>query len=182
MLSQIEQRLGRIFVEENAALSRLDTIFSGLSSKYKMNYANIIGMLKKRQSLLSIPASIFNNQLSPLENVVLYLNVRLRFSQTQITNILRRDYTTIWTTLEHASKKISKAVYGGILKVREKEEILIPIRIFANRKLSILESLSIYIKNQFSLSYHQIALLLGKNDRTIWTVVNRGRRKFKKGN
>ncbi len=180
MLSQIEQRLGRIFVEENAALSRLDTIFSGLSSKYKMNYANIIEMLKKRQSLLSIPASIFNNQLSPLENVALYLNVRLRFSQTQIANILKRDHTTIWTTLEHASRKISKSMYEEMLK--EQEKILIPIKIFSNRKLSILESLSIYVKNKFGLSYHQIALLLGKNDRTIWTVVNRGRRKLGKIN
>jgi hypothetical protein len=53
----------------------------------------------------------------------------------------------------------------------------VPINIFKDRKLSILERLSSYVKDNYELSYHQIALALGKNDRTIWTVVNRAKKK-----
>ena len=175
---QQERRFGRVFLEENEALDRLDTIFSELSMKYGIDYNNIMQLLKRRQNYVSIPASVFNNPLSPLENVVLYLNLHLRLSQTEISNLLNRDHTTIWTTLENARKKIKESKYNELIAKLD-EKILIPVSVFSNRKLSILESLSIYIKEKYDMNYHQIALILGKNDRTIWTVVNRGRKKIK---
>ena len=182
MLSQIreqqERKFGRIFLEENTALNRLDTIFKEISSKYAMDYNNILQLLKKRQNYVTIPASMFNNSLSPLENVVLYLYVKFGFSQTEIATLLNRDHTTIWTTLENAMKKSKIQKYNELIAALEQEEILVPVQVFADRKLSILESLSIYIKDRFEMSYHQIALMLGKNDRTIWTVVDRARRKI----
>ena len=62
--------------------------------------------------------------------------------------------------------------------MKNEEDILIPIKIFSNRKLSVLENLTIYVMNRFNMKYHDIALLLGKDDRTIWTVVNRARKKL----
>ena len=184
MISQIreerEKRLGRIYFEESTSLAKLGGLFSKLSSDYNMDYGNIAAILKKRQSYASIPASIFNNVLSPLENVVLYLSVRYRFNQTKIAEILCRDHTTIWTTLENAQQKINRLKYTGMIdKLPDSEKILVPVKIFSDRKLSILEDISMYMKDRFNMSYHEIAIVLGKNDRTIWTVVNRGWRKIK---
>jgi len=177
MLEQIrlqqERKLGRVYVEENSSLNRLDSIFSQLSSKYDMDYDNLLQILKRRQSYVSVPASIFNNALSPLENVVLYLSRKLCLSQTEIANILNRDHTTIWTTLQNAKKKMKSKEYEG-----KESDILVPIHIFADGKLSVLESLSVYIKERFGLSYHEIAAMLGKDDRTIWTVVKRAKEKL----
>lgn len=183
MLSQIreqrERKLGKITLEDGKALSRLDFIFSELSSKYDLDTNNLMQLLKKRQRYISIPAEIFKSSLSPLENVVMYLGVQLQLNQTQISNVLNRDHTTIWTTLLNAKNKIKEVEYKEFISHIPEENILVPISVFANRKLSILESLSIYIKDKFELNYHQIALILGRNDRTVWTVVNRARKKLK---
>ena len=51
-----------------------------------------------------------------------------------------------------------------------KENILIPISIFKNS--SPLESLVKYLKENIGLSLHEIASLLKRDERTIWTTYN----------
>ena len=53
----------------------------------------------------------------------------------------------------------------------------IPSHIFKNRKLKVLEALVKYLKEERQLSYHEIAVLLNRNDRTIWTVYSRVKKK-----
>lgn len=180
MLTQ-ERQLGKVFVEENLALSRLNALLEQVSVKYNMNYQNIFELLKRRDNYASIPASLFNNKLGPLENVVYYLHLKFNLTQTEIAKLLQRDHTTIWTTLENAERKIGKQNYSKFIfnVAQKKDDILIPLSTFSDRKLSVLEHLSIYLKDICNLNYHQIALVTGKDDRTIWTVVNRGRKKLK---
>ena len=64
--------------------------------------------------------------------------------------------------------------------MKEEEIILIPSNIFKNRSLSILEALVEYLKEKRSLTYHEIAELLERDDRTIWTVYNRAKKKVQK--
>ena len=170
-----EKRFGRVFIEEGRSLRRLGAILSTISEKYSMDEDKMANIISKRAKYASIPVDVFNNSLSPLENVVLYMHLKLGLSQARIAEMLARDHTTIWTTLENALKKADRRKYGD-MDVGDKR-IAVPISIFANRQLSILENLSIYIKDRFKLSYHEIALLLGKNDRTIWTVVSRAKKK-----
>lgn len=59
-------------------------------------------------------------------------------------------------------------------------DILIPSSIFKDRKLKVLEILVEWLKDEKNLSYHEIAVLLNRNDRTIWTVYNRAKKKRKK--
>lgn len=56
----------------------------------------------------------------------------------------------------------------------------IPIEIFQDRSLAVLEVLVRYMKDELGLSYAEIAVLLNRDDRTIWTVYNRGKKKAKK--
>ena len=58
----------------------------------------------------------------------------------------------------------------------------IPSDIFRDRSLSVLEIMVEYLKEQKGLSYHEIAQLLNRDDRTIWTVYNRVKKKRSKIN
>ncbi|GAF99559.1 unnamed protein product, partial [marine sediment metagenome] len=53
----------------------------------------------------------------------------------------------------------------------------IPSYIFKDRTLSVLEAIVKYLKEERMLSYHEIAVLLKRDDRTIWTVYNRVKKK-----
>jgi hypothetical protein len=58
----------------------------------------------------------------------------------------------------------------------------LPVSIIAERKMSVLESLVFHLKKKYSLSYHDISLLLRRDERTIWTVYQRALKKIKQSN
>ena len=60
-----------------------------------------------------------------------------------------------------------------------KAEINIPLSIFDDRRLGVLESLVSYLRDNLSLKNSEIARLLNRDDRTIWTVYNRVQKKIK---
>ena len=62
------------------------------------------------------------------------------------------------------------------------EELEIPTDIFQDRTLSVLEALSEYLHESLNMTYHEIAVLLNRDDRTIWTCCNRARIKRKSAN
>jgi len=55
--------------------------------------------------------------------------------------------------------------------------IKIPSRILRDRTLSILEAIVEYLREERGLTFHQIAVLLNRDDRTIWTVYRRAKEK-----
>jgi hypothetical protein len=57
------------------------------------------------------------------------------------------------------------------------KEVMIPSSIFLDRNISVLEVLVRYLKEQKKLKYHEIAVLLNRDDRTIWTCYNRALKK-----
>ncbi|MBI2109821.1 sigma-70 region 4 domain-containing protein [Candidatus Woesearchaeota archaeon] len=65
-------------------------------------------------------------------------------------------------------------------KIHENETVNIPSSIFKDRRLKVLEVLVEYMKENLNLSYKEIAVLLNRNERTIWTVYNRAKKKLKK--
>lgn len=56
-------------------------------------------------------------------------------------------------------------------------EVSLSSSIFRDRMLSVLEVLVEYLKDKKELSYHEIAVLLNRDDRTIWTVYSRVKKK-----
>ncbi len=180
MLNQIreqrERMFGRIFVEENLKLNKLDKIFSLLSRRYNVDYNTIADLIQTRENYINVPVELFNNTLTPLENIVFFLDEIHSLSQTEISKLLKRNHTTVWITLNKAFKKMSRAKFRKLIDKINKD-INVPVEIFANRKLSSLEAISTYMKDNMELRYNEIAKLLGKDDRTIWTVVNRAKKK-----
>ncbi|MDP4012450.1 MAG: hypothetical protein Q8R00_02485, partial [Candidatus Nanoarchaeia archaeon] len=51
----------------------------------------------------------------------------------------------------------------------KQEHETVPISVFNNKELSALETICKYLKENKHYNYHEIAQLLNRNDRTIWT-------------
>ena len=126
--------------------------------------------LKKKPEDLLIPLNIFEQRpLTILESLVLYLRDKEQLKFLQISKLLNR-----------ARRNIKKAYANANLKKTEEAKVsakAVPVSIFSNTKLSPTESLVSHLKEKLSLTYHEIAVLLSRNDRTIWTVYSRSRKK-----
>ena len=61
----------------------------------------------------------------------------------------------------------------------EKEEIEIPLSIFQNKKLSALEAIVKYMKEELNLRIVEIAEMISRNNRTIWATYNNSKEKMK---
>jgi len=55
--------------------------------------------------------------------------------------------------------------------------VSIPVSIFKEPRLSPFEAIVKYLKEGKKLTYHQIGILLNRDERNIWTVYNRARKK-----
>ena len=120
---------------------------------------------------ISIPAGVFDNDtLSSLEAIVKYLKEDLKLKLSKIAKLLNRSIKTIWTTYQNASKKMPSS-FGSIPR-----NISIPLSIFANRSFSTLENLVGYLKD-LDYSNHEVGVMLHLNDRTIWTVFDKVKKK-----
>jgi hypothetical protein len=53
------------------------------------------------------------------------------------------------------------------------EFINFPTYIFKDRKVAVLEIVVEYLKDKHKLTYHEIAKILNRDDRTIWTAYHR---------
>ncbi len=118
-----------------------------------------------------IPIEVFIRTVAPLEAVCKYLRENKKLTLRAIATLLKRDVRTVGGTYLRAMKKEKK-------KFLIKESILtIPIDVIKNRKLSVLENTVKYLREHHMLTLHQIAVLLHRDDRTMWTVYARSQRK-----
>ena len=53
----------------------------------------------------------------------------------------------------------------------------VPSFVFRDRSVAVLECLVEYMKDVKGLTFHEIAMMLNRNDRTIWTVYRRAKLK-----
>ena len=71
----------------------------------------------------------------------------------------------------NAKKKLGEMIVND-------NNITIPVSIFSSRTFSVLETIVLYLKTNYVMSFNQIATILGKNYRTIWTVYQRSMKKL----
>ncbi|MFT4304247.1 MAG: hypothetical protein ACMXYG_06795 [Candidatus Woesearchaeota archaeon] len=70
--------------------------------------------------------------------------------------------------------------YSEILEVLHKDEgICIPISALNDRRLGMLEASVIYLKERKRMNYREIGILLNRDERTIWTSYNKGKKKLR---
>jgi len=156
--------------DSKTAYDVLLPLIQHFKEEYKLTKDDLVSIYQGIEEI-KVPLSIFSGKLSPLEALVKYLkeNIGLRFNE--IASKLNRDDRSIWSTYHQAKSK------GKVIFRLRRNEILIPISIFKNRSLSILENLVVYLKKELNVSVKKISLLVNKNLSTIWTVYNRSKKK-----
>jgi len=127
-----------------------------------------MSVLRDEPQEAKIPVSIFNKDLSSLEAIVKYLR-DLGWSNRKVALTLKRSPQNTWITYKHATKK-----HAEKLTVKASEHDL-PLSIFENTRLSVLETIATHLKK--TLDYSEIAELLHRDKKTIITVVNRAKKK-----
>jgi len=126
--------------------------------------------LIKTKAELIIPATIFSKKLGVLESLIKYMKENLNMKYKEIANELKRDQRTIWTAYKKAIEKQKE-------QIKPKEtDIMLPISIFKDERLTILESIILYLKSK-ELKYSEIAKLLDRDQRNIWTIYSRTKKK-----
>lgn len=116
-----------------------------------------------------IPLSIFHSSLSPLQATVLYLREHLNYKNKDIASLLNRSSQVIWSTYNNARKQDVSLTIDHSQKI--------PFRPCIRDNLTILEGIVCYLRDERNLRYSEIASLLNRNERTIWTVYRRARQK-----
>lgn len=120
---------------------------------------------------IHIPVGIFANDiLGSLEAIVKYLKEELKLRFSKIGKLLNRSNKTIWATYHNAVRKMPSS-FGAISK-----EITIPVSALSNRSFSTLESIVSFIKD-LDYSNHEVAQMLHLDDRTIWAVWDKVKKK-----
>lgn len=172
---------GRLTEEEiDLMLSSVDKteffekLIHELKYKHLATDKEIVDMFSSKPSEKSydLPVSIFNNkELSALETITKYLKENLELRYTDIAKLLNRDQRTIWVTYNNSKKKRQDS-----LNV-EQSEYVVPLSIFSDRNLSVLENLVSYLKDNYNLRYVEIAGLLNRDERNVWGVYNKAKKK-----
>jgi len=152
-----------------------DEEFTGLRELYnrlKLKYekTDILSLLEKDE--IFIPASIFNKELTSLEAITKFLFENKKLTLKRISLLLNRTNRNIWNLYNKSRKKFPS-------KLVVQESTLIPISILRNLDFTSLENIVCFLKEKLELSYHEIAMLLHRDDRTIWTVYDRVKKKRK---
>ena len=165
---------------ESSVLNESLEIIEQIAKKHKLDIKQVIDLMENKDKYIYLPIGIFRSKLGPLEAVVRYMKDILKYNFSQIAKLLSRDETTIWTSYNNSLEKGKiildvEMAYPHI----KKSDLIVPLSIFSERSISILEALCLYLKQNFNLNYREIGLLLERNERTIWTVISRASKKLK---
>jgi len=159
--------------DTDAAECLLEYADSGINEDIELKYD--ISPEVKQESLQNeffVPIGIFNNEsLSALEAISKFLKEEKGLRYCEIAGILNRDDRTIWGAHNIAKKKMGDkfACYNS--------NLAIPLTCFEDRMFGALESIVKYLREEKQMRYCKIASLLNRDDRTIWTVYSRVRKK-----
>ena len=137
---------------------------------------DLISMYAGSETLISenlIPVGVFAEDLSPSESLCKYLKENADINYKKIAALLNRDERSIWTSYNRSLTKMQEKFSDTIFSGR----ILVPISVFSNRNLSILESLVLYLRKNTDLTNYGIAKLLNKTPSMIYTIYDRAVKK-----
>lgn len=144
-----------------------------IQRKYNLNDIETYDLIsKKKYSRESIPICIFSEHtLSSFEAIVKFLRENCYLNFREIGELLNRSKFTIAAsyrsaTIKHPSKYIIFST-----------DYDIPTEFISSRKYSVLESIVLFLKQKHNLRYKEISDLLQLNQRTVWTVYQRAKKK-----
>ena len=163
IIKLIENKLN-IRIEDLAVLNKK------LKEDYNLSIDKILSNAETSSSEIKIPVEIFKEKIGASEALCKYLKENLNRKYTEIAKLINRDQRSIWVTYKNAKAKKKE-------RIRIKSKNLIPLEIFSNRKLSILEALIIYLKEK-GLRNIEISNMINKDPRNVYTFYSRAAKKI----
>ena len=159
--------------KERAVKRLLDTAGAALSglSELGVRPEEVWRVLEKRKQEAGIPVSIFNTRLGALESIVKYMREELALDYCSIARMLSRGEGPIGVTYRRAKRK-----HAGRLDVSADD--VVPFSVLCGGRLSVLEGISYHLAKQ-GHDWHDIARIMCRHDKTIWTVLDRAKRKMR---
>jgi len=148
--------------ERQKLVSTISNLVSTLSETEKKE---VLQQILSQKNV--IPVSIFSSELPGLSALALYYKKYQKKSVKEISTLLKRDKSTIYTTLSRIKETTLKTT----------SQLHIPVSIFQDRKYSVLESLVFYLRHERNMKLVDIAKLLNKAPSTIKTVYWRHKKK-----
>lgn len=115
---------------------------------------------------LTIPATIFACEASPLKALVTYLQRHASLEIASIARHLGRSYRTVWGARGSCDRPLKRTRYR------------IPLEAYGTREFSILETTVLYLKTTYRLSLSTIAEVVERNPSTVWTAWHRAQQKL----
>ena len=168
LLIRLTEELRENYSKEKEMM--INQLIKAIREEYKVSQAEILNLIRKE---IEVPIEAFSKELGGLEAIVKYMKENLNMSYHLIAQYLSRDERTIWTAYKKATEKQKEPK-----KIKE-TDIVLPISIFENKYLTILESIIIYLKEK-GFKFSEIAELLERDQRNIWTTYAKAKKKCSK--
>ena len=152
-------------------LRQLKEAYALLRKDHHLSPEDILRQLE--ESEIGIPVTAFSKELSGLETITKYLKENQRLELKLIAQKLNRSYRTIWGAYHTTTHKHPSSLAPSPTPYQ------IPLSLFSQRKLSVLETITHHLKIHYKLRYSEIDRLLHRDPRTIRTTEHKAEGKIK---
>ena len=140
------------------------------SELQKLSKQDLIRLILQTQPTEAIPVTAFTTTCSPLESICRYLSEHNK-RVSEIAKLLNRKQSSISEALKNSKQKRFNP---------KKTQTFIALSAFTENQFSILESIVFSLRRQ-GMKFSQIAQLLERDPKTIWTVHSRAKMKLALG-
>jgi len=155
----------------NADLQALKAIISAVAQKHQIPFEEIISLLKEKTEVnnhLFFPSSIVRyTQLGVLQAVCKYLKEEQSMTYHEIGQLLKRDDRVVWATYNNAIKKVPTKL------LLSDQNVMLPLSILTDKNKGPLQSIVAFLKDARGMRFSDIAKLLDRDNRVVWTVYHR---------
>ncbi|KHO45159.1 MAG: hypothetical protein QS99_C0017G0043 [archaeon GW2011_AR4] len=158
-----EQKLKELLLSEvsdkRRLLHQLERVLSDLRKD----------VYKEKQEVI-VPLAVFSiRELPPLQALATFLHENKGLKYSAIAPLVGRDQRNIAAACKSARDRWQR-------RLPDASPIMIPLSALAPSSLPLLEAIVVHLKDTLGMNYHDIAIALARDDRTVWTAYNRSQK------
>ena len=154
----------------------LEVLDEKLAEKYGVGLDEVLATIRAKKSRgaeeVKVPIDIFRQETGAAESLCKYLKENKGLNFSEIARAINRDPRTVWINYTNAVRKVSD-------RIETSSKVLVSTKIFRDRNLSISEALVYYLRSR-GMKNAEVARMLGKDPRNVWTLYSRAVRKLGK--
>lgn len=145
----------------------LDEAARSLAKRYGADPRVVLRELVAAARIM-VPLEAFSPELTPLENVILYLRDVRELPLAQIARVVGRDPRSVGIAYHRAKRKMPHArPFAG------ESVYAFPVDLLRDHRLSVAEHVVTHVRMRYRLPIADIARLLHRDPRTVGTLLRR---------